>query len=74
MNILFYRYGNICEPAVIETFQSMGLTVVEECAEISSKSLKQSEILALVEAHLQKEKPIFVFSIFFQYSEGSISL
>ena len=65
MYILFYRYGNICEPAVIETFKSMGLTVVEECAEISNKSLKQSEILALVEAHLQKEKPIFVFSINF---------
>ena len=65
MYILFYRYGNICEPAVIETFQSIGLSVVEECAEITNKSLKQSEILALVETHLQKEKPIFVFSINF---------
>lgn len=65
MYILFYRYGNICEPAVIETFKSMDISVVEECAEITNKSLKQSEILALVEAHLQKEKPIFVFSINF---------
>lgn len=65
MNILFYRYGNICEPAAIETFQSMGLSVTEECTEITNKKLSQAEILVLVEAHLKKEQPVFVFSINF---------
>ena len=29
MNILLFRYGSICEPDVIETFQKFGFTVDE---------------------------------------------
>lgn len=65
MNILFYRYGSICEPAIIEAFRSMGISVMEECSEMTDKTLSQVQILALVESHIKKERPVFVFSINF---------
>ena len=36
MHILFYRYGSICEPDVIEAFQELGHTVEEICEEEKS--------------------------------------
>lgn len=65
MNILFYRYGSICEPAIIEAFRSMGISVMEKCSEMTDKTLSQAQILALVESHIKKERPVFVFSINF---------
>lgn len=65
MNILFYRYGNICEPATIDAFRSMGLTVKEECTEITDKNITPSETISLLESHFKKEQPVFVFSINF---------
>ena len=37
MNILFYRYGSICEPDLIEAFREYGLNVVEDRTEITNK-------------------------------------
>ena len=34
MTILIYRYGNICEPDIIRTFQEFGTQVEEICEEI----------------------------------------
>lgn len=65
MNILIYRYGSICEPDFIQAFQNAGLTVLEETAEITNKGLSESERVTLVEQWLQKEHPLFVFSINF---------
>ena len=39
MNILFHRYGSICEPDIMEAFQSLNFTVIEEDLEISQKSI-----------------------------------
>ena len=63
MTILFYRYGSICEPAIINTFRSLHINVVEECAEITNKNLSPSECVELVNHSILKEHPIFVFSI-----------
>ena len=41
MEIIFHRYGSICEPDIMEAFQSLGLTVIEEDAEIYQKSIEQ---------------------------------
>ncbi len=65
MNILVYRYGSICEPDVIQAFQSLGLTVLEETTEITTKKLSSADRLKLVEAVLEKEQLLFVFSINF---------
>jgi len=65
MNILFYRYGSICEPAIINTFRSMNINVIEETSEITNKSLTPSECVDLVNKYIQKHHPVFVFSINF---------
>lgn len=65
MKILVYRYGSICEPDIITTFQQMGLTVLEETTEITNKKLTSAERIQLVERILKTECPLFVFSINF---------
>ena len=65
MKILFYRYGSICEPDMLDAFQKAGLTVIEECTEINDKLISQEQRLDLVEKVLKEEHPLFVFSINF---------
>ena len=42
MTILIYRYGNICEPDIIRTFQEFGTQVEEICEEITEKKMTAS--------------------------------
>jgi len=37
MKILFYRYGSICEPDIIEGFEELGHTVSQITEEITNK-------------------------------------
>ena len=39
MKLLFYRYGSICEPDIIEAFKTLNITVFEEDTEIRQKSI-----------------------------------
>ncbi|MBQ7954127.1 MAG: glycosyltransferase [Lachnospiraceae bacterium] len=65
MNILFYRYGSICEPDVLVVFQKMGFIVHQCDLEISQKNLTTEQRLNAV-ASILCEHPIhFVFSINF---------
>lgn len=65
MNILFYRYGNICEPDILSTFSSLGITVIEETSEIRNKKQTPSECAQKVNDLINECSPIFVFSINF---------
>lgn len=65
MKILLYRYGSICEPDILDTFQRMGLEVIEEQTEITNKQLTSADRIQLVETILKAEHPLFVFSINF---------
>ncbi|MCM1185070.1 MAG: DUF3880 domain-containing protein [Lachnoclostridium sp.] len=65
MTILFYRYGNICEPDLITAFQDFGITVAEETAEMSNKNLPPAKCVELVSHSLDTLHPLFVFSINF---------
>lgn len=65
MKVFVYRYGSICEPDVIRTFQELGLTVIEETTEITNKNISAAERLLLVESVLKAEQILFVFSINF---------
>ena len=49
MNLLFYRYGNICEPDIIEAFRKLNINVCEECAEMRDKSLTPSQQVDLLQ-------------------------
>lgn len=67
MKLLFYRYGNICEPDIIDAFQSLGIQVTEECSEIYNKNLSASERIALLQKRIAstpaKEPFLFLFSV-----------
>ena len=39
MKLLFYRYGNICEPDIIEAFQELGFGVEKITTEITNKAV-----------------------------------
>ncbi len=65
MNILFYRYGSICEPDILEVFKKMEFTVLEDTQEITEKSLSTAQKLTSVSAILCSRPIDFVFSLNF---------
>lgn len=65
MKLLFYRYGSICEPDIIEGFQELGFSVDEITTEIYNKQLQPSDCIQLVSQHLFDHPADFVFSINF---------
>lgn len=65
MNILFYRYGSICEPDIITAFAELGHTTAEICEEITNKGLSSQESIRIVSEFLLDHPTDFVFSINF---------
>lgn len=65
MNVLFYRYGSVCEPDVIETLERMNFQVIEETTEIFDKDILPAQAMENTLKHLEKHQFIFVFTINF---------
>lgn len=65
MRILFYRYGNICEPDIITGFQELGNEVHEITVEIYNKKFPPAEGVELLKNELFAQSYDFVFSINF---------
>lgn len=65
MNILFYRYGSICEPDILDVFNRMNFTVYEDTKEITHKSLSDAQKLESLSSVLYSNPVDFVFSINF---------
>lgn len=65
MEILFYRYNSICEPAVINAFQSFGITVHTEEMEMHDKQTTPKQCVEAVSGWILKKPLAFVFSINF---------
>lgn len=65
MHILFYRYGNICEPDIISGFQELGNNVTEITVEITNKHFKPIDGIHLLEKELLAHSYDFIFSINF---------
>lgn len=65
IRVLFYRYGSICEPDVIDCFRQAGLTVVEEQTQITQKKTTASQTADAVSKLLSAERFLFVFTINF---------
>lgn len=63
MNILFYRYGSICEPDILEVFHKLQFQVFEDTLEMTEKNLPVSDRLASMTAILETQPIDFVFSI-----------
>lgn len=65
MKLLFYRYGSICEPDIIQGFQELGHTVFQIAEEITNKSLAPQEAIKIVSQKLFEQPVDFVFSMNF---------
>ncbi len=65
MEILFYRYNSICEPAVISAFESFGVTVHTEDLEMHDKQAPPSACVEAVSGWILQKSLAFVFSINF---------
>ena len=65
MKLLFYRYGSIIEPDVIDGFQELGFTVLEMTEEITNKSLPPQQGIKNVGRFLDEHPVEFVFSVNF---------
>lgn len=65
MEILIYRYNSICEPDIIQVFESFGITVLQEKAEMNDKSITPQQCAAKVADWILSHRLSFVFSINF---------
>ena len=65
MNILFYRYGSICEPDIITGFLELGNTVHELTMEITEKNVPTARRVEYLHKALLKHSYDFVFSVNF---------
>lgn len=65
MEILFYRYNSICEPALISAFTSFGITVHTEEQEMHDKQITPGQCVEAVSGWILKAPLAFVFSINF---------
>lgn len=68
MNIIFHRYGNICEPDILQVFKDWGLQVFEDDLEITQKNIPADIRIQQIADILYKHKISFIFSInYFPY-------
>ncbi len=68
MEIIFHRYGCICEPDVIDAFQALGITVIEESTEVYQKSINPADRIRLISEQILTHQAAFVFTInYFPY-------
>lgn len=65
MNILFYRYGSICESDLIAAFREYGITVYESDDEITDKNILPAQRADTLSKALFERNYSFVFSINF---------
>ena len=65
MNVFIYRYGSVCEPAVIAALEQLQFQVIEETVEIHNKEITPAQSLEIVQKHLTEHTFSFVFTINF---------
>lgn len=68
MEIIFHRYGSICEPDILEAFRFCGINVIEDTAEIRTKSIAPKDRIRRLSELILTHQTAFVFSVnFFPY-------
>mgnify|MGYP000004360787 CR=1 FL=1 len=65
MKILFYRYGSICEPDIIEGFEELGHTVSQLTDELDNKQITFGQCARLVSNYLLSFPQDCVFTVNF---------
>mgnify|MGYP002510195519 CR=1 FL=1 len=72
MKIIFYRYGSICEPDILEVFKKLNIKIYEDTLEMKEKHATPSARIKHLAESCRKAsetgKPDFIFSLnFFPY-------
>ncbi|MCM1049039.1 MAG: DUF3880 domain-containing protein [Clostridiales bacterium] len=65
MEILIYRYNSICEPDIIQVFESFGITVHREEMEMTDKGVTPARCAEKITEWILTHKLSFIFSINF---------
>lgn len=65
MEILIYRYNSICEPDIIQVFESFGITVLQETMEMTDKHVPPSRCAKKITEWVLSHKLSFIFSVNF---------
>lgn len=65
MKVLFYRYGSICEPDIIDAFEELGHEVTQITEEITNKNITFTEHANIVSSFLLNNPQDIVFTINF---------
>lgn len=65
MEILLYRYNNICEPDIMQTFADFGITVHTEEMEMTDKQVTPKRCAEKITGWILSHKLAFVFSVNF---------
>lgn len=65
MKLLFYRYGSICEPDILEGFEELGITVSQITDEITNKNIMLGECAQIVSNYLSNHPQDCVFTVNF---------
>lgn len=65
MNVLFYRYGSICEPDILDTLNELGHSTTQITEEIYNKDLSWGDSARLVSQTLLSQPHDCVFTINF---------
>ena len=63
MKIIFYRYGSICEPGVLNAFHALGHDVYEIKEEIKDKTIGPAQCARLLDNVLKKYHADLIFTI-----------
>ena len=63
MEIIFYRYGSICEPDLIDALSLCGISVIEENTEMYQKSINFESRIRILGELILSHHPAFVFSV-----------
>lgn len=65
MEILIYRYNSICEPDIIQVFESFGITVHREEMEMTDKQVTPARCATKITEWILSHKLFFIFSVNF---------
>ncbi len=63
MKIIFYRYGSVYEPDMLDAFRQAGLDVIEIDKEVTVKDISDRERIKLISEAIEKNAPVFVYGI-----------
>lgn len=63
MKVIFYRYGSVYEPDMLDAFKQAGLWVVEIDREITDKDITDQERIRIMNSAIEEHKPVFVYGV-----------